>query len=35
VGKSKESIARKRKTAALDPDFLTETLAGATKLEKV
>lgn len=31
----KESIARKRKTAALDPDFLTETLAGATKPEKV
>jgi predicted transposase YbfD/YdcC len=31
----KDSIARKRKTAALDPDFLAETLAGATKLEKV
>lgn len=31
----KDSIARKRKTAALDPDFLTETLAGVTKLEKV
>jgi len=31
----KDSIARKRKTAALDPDFLAEALAGATKLEKV
>jgi predicted transposase YbfD/YdcC len=31
----KDSIARKRKTAALDPDFLAEVLAGATKLEKV
>jgi predicted transposase YbfD/YdcC len=31
----RDSIARKRKTAALDPEFLTETLAGATKLEKV
>jgi predicted transposase YbfD/YdcC len=31
----KDSIARKRKTAALDPDFLTETLAGATDLEKI
>ncbi len=31
----KDSIARKRKTAALDPDFLAETLTGATKLEKV
>jgi predicted transposase YbfD/YdcC len=31
----KDSIARKRKTAALDPDFLAETLAGATKLDKV
>jgi len=31
----KDSIARKRKTAALDPEFLAETLAGATKLEKV
>jgi predicted transposase YbfD/YdcC len=30
-----DSIARKRKTAALDLDFLAETLAGATKLEKV
>ena len=30
-----DSIARKRKTAALDPDFLAEALAGATKLEKV
>jgi len=32
---SKESIARKRKAAALDPDFLAETLAGAQKLEQV
>jgi len=31
----KESIARKRKAAALDTEFLAETLAGATKLEKV
>ena len=31
----KDSIARKRKAAALDPDFLAEILAGATKLEKV
>jgi len=31
----KDSIARKRKTAALDPGFLGETLAGATELEKV
>jgi len=31
----KDSIARKRKTAALDLDFLAETLAGATKVEKV
>ncbi len=31
----KDSIARKRKTAALDPEFLAETLAGAAKLEKV
>ena len=30
----KDSIARKRKAAALDPDFLAETLAGAHKLEK-
>jgi predicted transposase YbfD/YdcC len=30
-----DSIARKRKTAALDLDFLAETLAGATELEKV
>jgi hypothetical protein len=30
-----DSIARQRKTAALDLDFLAETLAGATKLEKV
>jgi predicted transposase YbfD/YdcC len=31
----KDSIARKRKAAALDPGFLAETLAGATELEKV
>jgi predicted transposase YbfD/YdcC len=31
----KDSIARKRKTAALDPDFLAETLAGANNLEEV
>jgi predicted transposase YbfD/YdcC len=31
----KDSIARKRKTAALDLDFLAETLVGASKLEKV
>lgn len=31
----KDSIARKRKTAALDPEFLAETLAGAMNLEKV
>jgi predicted transposase YbfD/YdcC len=31
----KDSIARKRKTAALDPVFLAETLAGAAKVEKV
>ena len=31
----KDSIARKRKTAALDPTFLAETLAGAMNLEKV
>jgi predicted transposase YbfD/YdcC len=30
-----DSIARKRKTAALDLDFLAETLAGAIKLDKV
>jgi predicted transposase YbfD/YdcC len=29
----KDSIARKRKAAALNPDFLAETLAGATKVE--
>jgi predicted transposase YbfD/YdcC len=32
---SKESIARKRKAAALDPVFLEEILAGASKVEKV
>jgi predicted transposase YbfD/YdcC len=31
----KDSIARKRKAAALDPEFLAETLAGTMKLEKV
>lgn len=31
----KDSIARKRKTAALDPDFLGELLAGASKLDQV
>ena len=31
----KDSIARKRKTAALDPAFLAETLAGAMNLENV
>ena len=31
----KDSIARKRKAAALDPDFLAEILAGANKLEEV
>jgi predicted transposase YbfD/YdcC len=31
----KDSIARKRKTAALDPEFLAETLAGAMNLAKV
>jgi predicted transposase YbfD/YdcC len=31
----KESIARKRKTAALDAEFLAETLAGANKVDKV
>jgi predicted transposase YbfD/YdcC len=31
----KDSIARKRKAAALDPDFLVEILAGATKVEEV
>jgi predicted transposase YbfD/YdcC len=31
----RDSIARKRKAAALDTDFLAEILAGATKLENV
>jgi predicted transposase YbfD/YdcC len=31
----KDSIARKRKAAALDPAFLAETLAGATNLENI
>jgi hypothetical protein len=32
---SKQSIARKRKEAALDSGFLGEILAGATNVEKV
>jgi predicted transposase YbfD/YdcC len=32
---TKDSIARKRKAAALDPDFLAEIIAGAAKLQKV
>jgi predicted transposase YbfD/YdcC len=32
---NKESLARKRKLAAVNPDFLAETLAGAAKLEQV
>jgi predicted transposase YbfD/YdcC len=31
----KDSVTRKRKTAALNPEFLAETLAGAMNLEKV
>ena len=31
----KDSIARKRKTAALDGEFLAEVLAGASKLDNV
>ncbi len=31
----KDSIARKRKAAALNPDFLAHTLAGVTKLQEV
>jgi predicted transposase YbfD/YdcC len=31
----KDSIARKRKAAAWDPNFLAETLAGASNLDKV
>ncbi len=31
----KDSIARKRKHAALDTEFLGETLAGANKLEEI
>jgi predicted transposase YbfD/YdcC len=31
----KDSIARKRKAAALDSDFLAETLAGAAKMENI
>jgi len=30
-----DSIARKRKRAALDPGFLAETLAGARDLDKI
>jgi hypothetical protein len=32
---TKDSIARKRKAAALDLDFLAEIMAGAAKLQKV
>jgi predicted transposase YbfD/YdcC len=32
---AKESMARKRKAAALDPQFLAEALAGANKVEKI
>ena len=31
----KESIARKRKAAALDPAFLAEIVAGASKLDEL
>jgi predicted transposase YbfD/YdcC len=31
----KDSIARKRKLAAMNPEFLAETLAGAAKVEEV
>jgi len=31
----RDSVARKRKTAALDAEFLAQTLAGATKLENI
>jgi hypothetical protein len=31
----KDSIARKRKTAALDPAFLGEVVAGANKMDEV
>jgi len=31
----KDSLARKRKAAALDPDFLAEVLAGASRVDKV
>ena len=31
----KDSIARKRKVAALNPEFLAEVLAGATKIENI
>jgi len=31
----KDSLARKRKAAALDPDFLAEILAGPAKLEEI
>lgn len=32
---AKDSIARKRKRAALDPAFLAETITGAAKVEKI
>jgi len=32
---TKDSIARKRKAAALDLDFLAEIMAGAAKLQKI
>ena len=31
----KESMARKRKLAAISPEFLAETLSGGDKLEEV
>ena len=32
---AKDSIARKRKAAALDLDYLAEIMAGAAKLQKI
>ena len=32
---AQDSIARKRKAAALDIDFLAEIMAGAAKLQKI
>ena len=32
---AKDSIARKRKAAALDVDYLAEIMAGAAKLQKI